>query len=109
MRQKLCSVAPLIVAIVAISIAGVASGETPPGKSALDANPERYLQSLRLKHPQGYSVAAKSPNQHCSTANSLFYQKRFEDAAYECQKCVLLEPANFDAHLWLGHSFYELR
>jgi membrane protease YdiL (CAAX protease family) len=109
MRQEQCSAAPLIAASIAISIVGVASGETPPGKNALDTNPEQYLQSLQLKHPQEYSVAAKSPNEHCSAANLLFYQKRFEDAAYEYQKCVLLEPANFDAHLWLAYSFYELR
>jgi hypothetical protein len=106
MRQEQCSALPLIAAIIAISIVGVASGETPPDKNALDTNPEQYLQSLQLKHPQEYSVAEKSPNQSCSAANSLFYQKRFEDAAYEYQKCVLLEPANFDAHLWLGYSFY---
>jgi len=65
--------------------------------------------SVKLQAYGKASASAKTLREHLSTAGRLYRDKQYPEAASEYEKCVEIDPADFQANLFLGFSYYHLR
>src|SRR5438132_7262156 len=64
---------------------------------------------LRLQNEGKQSKLESELSAHKSSAQSLYREKRYEEAAREYQKCADLDPRDSESILGVGYSFYNLR
>jgi len=65
--------------------------------------------SVKLQASGKESASAKTLREHLSIAARLYRDKHYPEAASEYEKCVEIDPADFQANLFLGFSYYHLR
>jgi membrane protease YdiL (CAAX protease family) len=103
---RICLLLAVIISAYASQISDAAALPKEKQKTIKDWQPD---VSLKLNTGGKESAVGHAIREHKATANALYHQQRYDDAAREYEKCVRLQPDDFDCHFWRGMSLVRVK
>ena len=101
----ICLLLAVIISAYASQISDASALPKEKQKTIKDWQPD---VSLTIRNEGKETVEGRAVREHESVAFGLFQNKQYDDAAREFEKCVELDPRDFQAYLHLGYAYYYL-